>query len=284
MFNSFQYIKYLIDTLPFIKEYIGKIVVIKYGGAAMINNELKKKVVNDILFLFAFGIKPVLIHGGGPVINQWLNKFKIEPKFCDGVRLTDQFTMEIVQMVLSGKINKDLVSLLNRNSSHAIGLSGVDGNLITASALFQNSSNLVGRVDRINADLLMMLLNSGHIPVIASVGVNVHGQFYNINADTVAGDIAKALNAEKLILLTDTPGIMYNINDPDTVIKHINSEQVCELKENNIISGGMIPKVESCIHALQSNVKEAHIIDGRLEHSLLFELFTVDRVGSMLTL
>nr|QVY58332.1 acetylglutamate kinase [Kappaphycus striatus] len=284
MFNSFQYIKYLINTLPFIKEYVGKTVVIKYGGSVMLNSELKKKVINDILFLFAFGIKPVLIHGGGPIINHWLNRLKIEPKFHNGIRLTDEFTMEVVQMVLSGKINKDLVSLLNRNSSYAIGLSGVDGNLITVSPLFKDSNNLVGKVDNINADLLIMLLDSGHIPVISSIGVNINGQFYNINADTVAGDIAIALRAEKLILLTDTPGIMYNINDSNTLIKHINSEQVIELKEKNIISGGMIPKVECCIHALRSNVKEAHIIDGRLEHSLLFELFTINRVGSMLTL
>nr|QVY58130.1 acetylglutamate kinase [Eucheuma denticulatum] len=283
MFNSLQYIKYLIDTLPFIKKYMGKVVVIKYGGAAMVNNELKKKVINDILFLFFFGIKPVLIHGGGPIINRWLNKLKIEPQFRNGIRLTDENTMEIVQMVLSGKINKDLVSLLNINGNYSIGLSGVDGNLINASPLFQDSKNLVGKVDNINADLLMMLLDSGYIPVIASVGVNTNGQLYNINADTVAGHIARVLNAEKLILLTDTPGIMNNISDPNTVIKNITVAQVFELKEKNIISGGMIPKVECCIHALQSNVKEAHIIDGRLEHSLLLELFTINRVGSMLT-
>ncbi|CCP38098.1 acetylglutamate kinase (plastid) [Chondrus crispus] len=282
MLNSFQRVQVLIEALPFIQQFSGRIVVIKYGGSTMKNERLKKEIINDILFLSLVGIKPVLVHGGGPIINSWLHKLDIEPKFEKGIRVTDQKTMEIVEMVLVGKINKDLVTLLNKNNNCAIGLSGKDGNLIKASRLFDMDNNFVGKVNSVNIQLLNLLLNENYIPIIASTAADDQGQAYNINADTVAGAIAAALKAEKLILLTDTPGIMYNIHDNSTLVSHLNIEDAYQLKNKDIIIGGMIPKIDCCINALRSNVKSAHIIDGRIEHALLLEIFTSEGIGSMI--
>lgn len=283
MLNDFERVQILNEALPFIQKFAGRTFIIKYGGAAMKNKKLKDKVIEDILLLSYIGIKPILVHGGGPMINTWLKKVHIEPKFEDGIRITDQATMEIVEMVLVGKINKDLVTLLNKKKGCAVGLSGKDGNLITASRLFNSQENFVGSVDIVNTKILNLLLNEGYIPVIASVAADSKGQAYNINADTVAGAIASALNAEKLILLTDTPGIMYDINDISTLVKYLNISEADNLLNKQIISGGMIPKVKCCIKALKRNVNSAHIIDGRIEHALLLEILTSDGIGSMLT-
>nr|WCH56397.1 acetylglutamate kinase [Hypnea sp.] len=284
MFDSTQYIQYLIQISSFIRKYSGQIFVIKYGGSAMQNNHLEKMVISDVLFLHSFGIKPVIVHGGGPIINHWLSKCNIKPHFQDGLRVTDQETMQIVQMVLEGKVNKNLVSLFNKHGSYAIGLSGRDLNLIDALPMFQDMNNFVGQVDRVNAKILNSFLNDGYIPVIASIASDSNGQPYNINADTVAGALAKALKAQKLILLTDMPGIMSNLEDSSTLMKSLTISQLLQLKADSIISGGMIPKVDCCIDALHNNVESAHIIDGRLSHSLLLEMFTINRVGSMLTI
>jgi len=284
MLSNSDRMQILSESLPFIQKFAGKIFVIKYGGAAMTNGQLKKKVIDDLLLLSYIGIRPILVHGGGPMINHWLKKINIEPKFHNGIRVTDRDTMEVVEMVLVGKVNKDLVTLLNKKRSVAIGLSGQDGNLITASRLFGSKDNLIGKVDRINVKILHLLLDQGYIPVIASVANDYSGQAYNINADTVAGAVASSLKAEKLILLTDTAGIMYDTNDIDTLIKSLRVDEIEELIQKKIISGGMIPKVKCGIKALQENVNSVHIIDGRIEHAMLLEILTVDGIGSMLSL
>lgn len=283
MLNNSNRFSLVNDILPFIKNYTNKLFVIKYGGAAMQDDSLQLDVINDISFLHFLGIKVVLVHGGGPSINSWLSKLNIEPKFENGIRLTDSSTMEIVEMVLSGKINKNLVSLFNKNNILSVGLSGKDANLTVSSPLFLNSNNLVGRIDLINDDVLHLLLGNNYIPVISSISHGSSHGTYNINADTFAGSIAGSLVADKLILLTDTLGVMEDVNVPSSLIKNLRIDDVLSLKEESIISGGMIPKLESCIKALNSGVKSAHIIDGRISHSLLYELFTLDRIGSKIT-
>lgn len=283
MLNDSERVHVLSEALPFIQKFAGRTIVIKYGGAAMQNQSLKNKVIEDILFLSYIGLNPVLVHGGGPIINYWLNRVNIEAKFKKGVRVTDLPTMEIVEMVLVGKVNQELVALINKKKGQAIGLSGKDASLIVASSRGQEEGDFVGGVDSINIGIVNFLLQKGYIPVIASVAANLSGQTYNINADTVAGAIAAQLKAEKLILLTDTPGIMYDKNDAGSLIKSINISEINDLKSQEIISGGMIPKVDCCISALNAGVKSAHIIDGRLEHALLLEILTKDGTGSMLT-
>lgn len=283
MLDDFQRVQIFSEILPFIRKFSNSTIVIKYGGSAMKDQYLKDLFINDLLLLSSFGIKLILVHGGGPIINMWLKKYNIEPRFSDGVRITDQQTMEIVEMVLAGKVNKDLVALLNKNISCSIGLSGKDGNLLVASPLFDSQENFVGKVDRVNTSILTLLLDQGYIPVVASVASSKHGQAYNINADTAAGSIAKSLSAEKLILLTDTPGIMSDINDPNTLLRHITVKEAKMLKQKHVISGGMIPKVDCSIDALQSDVKSVHIIDGRVKHALLLEILTEKGIGSVLT-
>lgn len=284
MLNDFERVQILSEALPFIQKFSGRTIVIKYGGAAMKDNNLKYKVIEDILLLSHIGIRPILVHGGGPMINTWLQKINIKPKFSNGIRVTDKKTMEIVEMVLVGKVNKDLVTLLNNKQGCAVGLSGKDGNLIIASKLFHDQDNFVGDVKKVNKKILNLLLDQGYIPVIASVAADDSGQAYNINADTVAGAIASSLHAEKLILLTDTSGIMYDIDNIYTLIKSLSISEVENLIKKNVISGGMIPKVQCGIKALQDNVKAVHIIDGRVEHALLLEVLTADGIGSMLML
>ena len=283
MLTDLNRVQVLSEALPFIQKFFGRTIVIKYGGAAMKNNALKNKLIEDVLFLSYIGIKPILVHGGGPVINTWLEKVNIQSRFHNGVRVTDKSTMEIVEMVLVGKINKELVTLLNKKKGLAIGLSGKDGNLLIASHLFKGTDNLVGSIKEVNVKILKLLLDSGYIPIISSVAADEHGQSYNVNADTAAGALAEALSAEKLILLTDTLGIMHDLSDPSTLVKHIKINQVQKLLEKKVVTGGMIPKVECCIKALQGNVKAAHIIDGRVEHALLLEVLTARGIGSMIT-
>nr|UAD87887.1 acetylglutamate kinase [Gracilaria textorii] len=283
MLKSFDCVQVLSDLLPFIQRFYGSTIVIKYGGSAMKDICLKSKIIEDILFLSYIGIKVVIVHGGGPMINYWLEQMNIEPKFLNGIRITDKITMELVEMVLVGKVNKDLVSLFNRSSNIAVGLSGKDANLITASSFFTDQpDNYTGKVEKVNLDIINLLLSHGYIPVIASVASDLNGQSYNINADSVAGAIAECLNAEKLILLTDTPGIMSNINNPATLIKHLDIEKLEDLKKQQIIIGGMIPKVDCCIQALKNNVVSAHIINGNIQHALLLEILTSAGIGSKL--
>nr|YP_009660576.1 acetylglutamate kinase [Corallina chilensis]QCS25524.1 acetylglutamate kinase [Corallina chilensis] len=282
MLNDFQRVQVLSEALPFIQKFAGKTIVIKYGGSAMQDQLLKNKVIEDILFLSYVGLKLVLVHGGGPAINHWLNRLDIESNFHKGVRVTDSATMEVVEMVLVGKVNQELVALINKKKGKAIGLSGKDARLIIASQLVDELDNFVGKIDKVNSDIINLLIQEGYIPVIASVAASLEGQSYNINADTVAGSIASKLKAEKLILLTDTSGIMQNIHDPQTLIRLADVSKIEELKKKNVISGGMIPKVDCCTQAISNGVKSAHIIDGRVEHALLLEILTKNGIGSML--
>nr|YP_010618766.1 Acetylglutamate kinase [Rhodomelopsis africana]WAX02779.1 Acetylglutamate kinase [Rhodomelopsis africana] len=271
-----------VDTLSLIRKYSGSTFVIKYGGSAMKSKSLQLNVIHDIAFLYLLGIKIILVHGGGYLIDHWLFKLNIKPKFERGLRVTDTNTMEVVEMVLSGYVNKNLVSLLNQNDIPAVGLSGKDANLFTAVPLSQNSNDLTGNVSKINLKVLSTLLDSSFLPVVASVASDVRGQTYNINADTLAGSIASCIKAEKLILLTDTPGILNNVYDDSSLIKHVNLNKIYDLKSKGVITDGMIPKIDCCINALNNKVPAVHIIDGRVRYSLLYELLTHDRLGSML--
>lgn len=282
MLSDFQRVQVLSEALPFIQRFSGKTIVIKYGGSAMKNQALKSKVIEDLLLLSHIGLKPILVHGGGPIINLWLERLNIKPQFFNGIRVTDLPTMEVVEMVLVGKVNQDLVSLINSKKGRAIGLSGKDAHLINATQFFDQKDNFVGKVVKVNIEILHLLVEQGYIPVIASVALSKDGQSYNINADTAAGAIAAELKAEKLILLTDTSGILMDLNNPKTLVKSLDFTKVNELKNKKIISGGMIPKVDCCIQAIKGGVKSAHIIDGRIEHALLLEILTNDGIGSML--
>nr|YP_010850504.1 acetylglutamate kinase [Lophurella caespitosa]WGH13150.1 acetylglutamate kinase [Lophurella caespitosa] len=271
-----------VDTLSLIRKYSGSIFVIKYGGSAMKNKSLQFNIIQDISLLYLLGIKIILVHGGGYLIDSWLRKLNIDPIFKEGLRVTDAKTMEVVEMVLSGHINKQLISLLNQNRIPSVGLSGKDANLVMAVPLSNNSNNFTGNVDYINSQILNTLLDSKFFPVISSVASDEKGDTYNINADTLASSIASSMQADKLILLTDTPGILYNINDKSSLIKNISLNKIDGLKSAGIITNGMIPKIDCCIDALKNNVPAVHIIDGRVRYSLLYEILTNDRFGSML--
>ncbi len=275
-------VRVLSEALPYIQKFANRTIVIKYGGAAMKDSSLKAKVINDVVFLACIGVRPVVIHGGGPEINTWLQKINIEPLFKDGLRVTDAATMDVVEMVLAGRVNKDLVSLINRAGALAVGLCGKDGNLIQARPVGKEGVGFVGEVTNIDTGLIETLVSSGYVPVISSVAADENGQAYNINADTVAGEIAAALQAEKLILLTDTPGILFDYHDPSTLIKKLDIQKARELIEQGVVSGGMIPKVSCCVRSLAQGVKAAHILDGRLPHSLLLEILTDEGIGSMI--
>ncbi|HEY9772089.1 MAG TPA: acetylglutamate kinase [Coleofasciculaceae cyanobacterium] len=275
-------VRILSEALPYIQKFAKRTIVIKYGGAAMKDSSLKTKVINDVVFLSCIGVRPVVIHGGGPEINTWLQKINIQPLFKDGLRVTDAATMDVVEMVLAGRVNKDLVSLINRAGALAVGLCGKDGNLIQARPVGKEGVGFVGEVTNINTGLIETLVSSGYVPVISSVAADENGQAYNINADTVAGEIAAALQAEKLILLTDTSGILYDYHEPSTLIKKLDIQKARELIQQGIVSGGMIPKVSCCVRSLAQGVKAAHILDGRLPHSLLLEILTDEGIGSMI--
>lgn len=282
MLNNFQRVQVLSEALPFIQRFAGKIVVVKYGGSMMQNQYLKSKIIEDVIFLSYIGLKPVVVHGGGPAISTWLNRLNIQTSFSQGLRVTDRATMEIVEMVLIGKVNQELVALINKKQGRAVGLSGKDAKLILASPFSPQEESCIGKVKSINSDIIHLLIDHGYIPIIASVAAGLDGKSYNINADTVAGFIASQLNAEKLILLTDASGIMLNINDPKSLVKIANISEIEVLKKNKVVFGGMMPKVDCCIQALNSGVKSAHIIDGRIQHALLLEILTKDGAGSML--
>jgi acetylglutamate kinase len=290
MINQSEYIseteatrvRVLSEALPYIQQFTGRTVVVKYGGAAMKDSSLKDKVIRDIVFLACVGVRPVVVHGGGPEINSWLGKLGIEPQFKNGLRVTDADTMDVVEMVLVGRVNKELVSLINRAGSKAVGLCGKDGNLIKARPEGREGIGFVGEVNSVDIQLLESLVNSGYIPVVSSVAADETGQAYNINADTVAGEIAAALGAEKLILLTDTAGILRDYKDPSTLIAKVDIQQARELISSGVVGGGMIPKVTCCVRSLAQGVRAAHIIDGRIPHALLLEIFTNEGIGSMI--
>ncbi|GLJ28437.1 hypothetical protein SUGI_0559520 [Cryptomeria japonica] len=272
----------LSEALPFIQKFQGKTVVVKYGGAAMKSEVLKDGVIKDLVLLSCVGLRPVFVHGGGPEINEWLGKVGIQPQFKNGLRVTDGPTMEVVEMVLVGKVNKSLVSLINRAGGNAVGLCGKDGKLITARPA-GGDLGFVGEVADVNTSVLKAIVANGSIPVIASVAADNNGQAYNINADTVAGEIAASLGAEKLILLTDVAGLLLDRNNPQSLVKEVDIKGVKKLMEEGTVSGGMIPKVNCCIRSIAQGVRTASIIDGRLPHSLLFEILTDEGAGTMIT-
>jgi acetylglutamate kinase len=275
-------VQVLSEALPYIQKFAGRTVVIKYGGAAMKDSVLKDQVMRDIVFMACVGIHPVVVHGGGPEINTWLAKLNIEPQFKNGLRVTDAATMEVVEMVLVGRLNKEIVAMISRAGASAVGLCGKDGNLIMARPTDEPDVGFVGEVTAVNPAIVEALVATGHIPVISSVAADELGQSYNINADTVAGELAAALGAEKLILLTDTPGLMRDFKDPESLIPRLDIRQARDLVDTGVVSGGMIPKLNCCIRSLAQGVKAAHIIDGRLPHALLLETFTDAGIGTML--
>ncbi len=270
----------LIEALPYIQKYYNKILVVKYGGNAMINEELKKAVMGDIVLLSLIGIKVVLVHGGGPEISEYLKKVGKKSEFVDGLRVTDSETAEIVQMVLAGKVNKDLVHLINNTGGKAMGISGIDNRLITAKKIDERLG-FVGDITDINPEPIIDLLDKGYIPVVSSIGGDSEGNVYNINADTVAASLAGKLKAESLISMTDIRGLLRDKDDASTLISEVQvSDAPCLIKEG-IISGGMIPKVECCIEAIRRGVNRVFIIDGRVPHSILIEVLTDEGVGTM---
>lgn len=276
----------LIAALPYIQKYYGKTVVVKYGGNAMIDPELKKAVMSDIILLTLVGVKIVLIHGGGPEISSLLGKLGIESKFVNGLRYTDSETAEVVQMVLAGKTNKDLVSLVEVCGGKAVGLCGIDGGMIKAKKVDdgKNDYGFVGDIVSVDPAPIKKVLEENYIPVIATVGTDENGQVYNINADTAAAEIAAALGAENIITLTDIPGLMKDVNDKNSLIPEIHVDEIDSLIENDIIYGGMIPKVRSLEVAVRSGVKKAVMIDGRIPHSILIEMFSNEGIGTLMTM
>ena len=274
----------LVHALPYIQKYRGKIIVIKYGGNAMISDELKETVINDIILMKCVGIQPVVVHGGGPAISSLLKKLDHKSQFINGLRYTDDVTIDVVQMVLGGKVNKDLVSLIEKFGGKALGLCGMDGSLIKAKKLKSNNDlGYVGEITKINTDILKTAMNSGYIPVVGSVALGEDSDKpYNINADTCASKIASALKAEELILLTDVPGVMKDPSDPSSLISSLRLHQVPKLCLEGVIQGGMIPKIDCCVEAVRMGVERSIILDGRIPHSILLELFTPEGAGTMI--
>ncbi|MEJ5189036.1 MAG: acetylglutamate kinase [Breznakiellaceae bacterium] len=276
----------LIQALPYIQRFMGKTVVVKYGGNAMINEDLKKAVIQDLVLLSCVGIRTVLVHGGGPEIETMLKRIGKESRFVNGLRYTDEETIDIVQMVLCGKVNKDLVALIQEAGGKALGLSGLDGALLQARRFTAGGADLglVGEVVGVNTSVLTDALDRGYIPVVSSVAFGIEGpdrgKSFNVNADTAAAQVARAMRAEKLILMTDIKGILRNVEDPDSLISEIARSELDELISQGIVSKGMIPKVDCCKIALDGGVQKAHIIDGRIPHALLLELFTDEGIGT----
>ncbi len=279
-FSNAQRAEVLTQALPYIKRYTGKIVVIKYGGNAMTSPQLKKQVMEDIVLLWLIGVKVVLVHGGGPEINELMERLGKKAEFVDGLRVTDRETVDIVQMVLAGKVNKSLVNLLEAKGGRAMGISGMDGSLIEA-RIKDEKLGYVGEISNINIDPVNDLLEKGYIPVISTIGCDKEGNAYNINGDTAAAHIAGAVCAERLIMMTDISGILTDINDPSTLIPEITVADAEKLYEQGIISGGMIPKVKCCVEAIRRGVKDVTIMDGRIPHSILMELLTDEGAGTM---
>ncbi|MBE6764214.1 MAG: acetylglutamate kinase [Ruminococcaceae bacterium] len=271
----------LTQALPYIKQYAGKTVVIKYGGNAMINEELKAAVMEDMVLLHTVGIKLVLVHGGGPEINAMLEKTGKESKFVGGLRYTDEETMDIVQMVLAGKVNKELVQQITEHGGRAIGLCGLDGGMLTAVKHKEPDLGFVGDITRVDVTLIRNSLENDTIPVVATVAGGKNGERFNINADIAAAEIAAALGAEKLVLMTDVRGLLRDKDDPDSLISTVQVSEVPRLKKEGVLSGGMIPKIECCVEAVRRGVRRTHIIDGRIPHSILIEMLTHEGIGTM---
>jgi acetylglutamate kinase len=291
--KSMERAEILLEALPYIRRFYNKTIVIKYGGHAMLDEDLKESFARDVLMMKYIGINPVVVHGGGPQIGSYLKKLGKESRFVQGMRVTDEETMNIVEMVLVGMVNKEIVGLINRHGGKAVGLSGKDGNLIEAEKYYLSEEKakdtppeiidigLVGRVTKINAALITSLAKDGFIPVIAPTGVGEHGETFNINADLVAGEIAAALQAEKMILLTDVEGVL----DQDKhLINTMSDQDARRMIETGIVEGGMFPKVKCCIKALRGGVRKAHIVDGRLKHAVLLEMFTDSGIGTEIVL
>ncbi len=272
----------LTQALPYIQKYHDKIIVVKYGGNAMVSEELKQQVMEDIVLLHLIGVKVVLVHGGGPEITETLNKIGKESQFVDGLRVTDKETADVVQMVLAGKINKSLVNLIQIKGGKAIGISGLDGHMIEAEVKDERLG-FVGRITKVDVTPVLDVLEKGYIPVVSTVGCDNEGNVYNINADTAAAYIAGAMKAKRLISMTDIAGVLRDKDDPNSIIKCINTEDAQELFRTGVISGGMIPKVECCIEAIQKGVEKVIIMDGRIPHSILIELLTDEGAGTMVT-
>lgn len=284
-------VKVLVEALPYIKEFYGSCMVIKIGGHAMVNEKVLESTIKDILLLYFVGIKPIVVHGGGPEITEKMEKLGIKPKFVDGLRVTDRETMEIVEMVLDGKINSKIVTTFIKYGGRAVGLSGKDGLLIIArKKIIRKRKNgeeveidlgFVGETEYVNPEILRVLIDHGYIPVVSPVASDLEGNTYNINADIVAGHIASAIRAKKLIMLTDVPGILRDLKDPNSLISRMRVEELERMLEEGKIAGGMIPKVEAVLKALRGGVERAHIIDGSKEHAILLELFTKEGIGTM---
>nr|AVU04951.1 acetylglutamate kinase [Lobosphaera incisa] len=282
-FSAFDRVSVLSEALPYLQRFRGKTIVIKYGGAAMKDPTLKEGVVKDLVLLSCVGINCVLVHGGGPEINIWLNKLGIEAQFKNGLRVTDGPTMDVVEMVLGGRVNKSLVTLIQQAGGMAVGLCGKDSGIIRARQMVEKEIGFVGDITSVDASLLKTLAEDGYTPVVASVAADHTGQALNVNADIAAGEIAAALQAEQLILMTDVPGVLRDKNDISTKFVELDIRETRELVDEGVIAGGMIPKVECCIRCLAQGVNATHIIDGRLPHSLLMELLTDEGVGTMIT-
>ena len=281
-FTNAERAEVLVQALPYIKKYSGKVVLIKYGGNAMQTEQLKQQVMEDIALLWLIGVKIVLVHGGGPEISQTMKALGKEAVFVDGLRVTDEETMDIVQMVLAGKVNKSLVNLIQTKGGHAVGVSGVDGGIIEATTK-DPRLGLVGNITKIRTQPIEDLLEKNYIPVISTIASDRQGNTYNINGDTAAAHIAGALGAERMFLMTDIAGILRDKDDPTTLIPHVTTSEAKVLREEGIISGGMIPKVDCCIEALAHGVKNVVIMDGRTPHSILMELLTDEGAGTMVT-
>ena len=279
-FSNAERAEVLTQALPYIKRYVGKIVVVKYGGNAMTNPDLKQQVMDDVVLLWLIGVKVVLIHGGGPEISSMMDKLGKKPEFVDGLRVTDKETVDIVQMVLAGKVNKTLVTMLEKRGGKAIGLCGMDGMLIEAK-MKNDKLGYVGEVTKINIGAVTDILEKGYIPVISTLGCDEEGNAYNINADTAAAHIAGALGAERFILMTDIAGILMDKNDPSTLIPEISLSETDSLFKSGVISAGMIPKVQCCVTAIKAGVKNVVIMDGRVPHSILMELLTNEGAGTL---
>ena len=282
IFSNADRAQVLTEALPYIKRFNGKIIVIKYGGNAMIDESLKEQVMEDIALLWLIGVKVVLVHGGGPEISDLMKRLGKQAEFVDGLRVTDKETIDIVQMVLAGKVNKSLVTLLQMKGGHSVGLSGMDGGMIEATVK-DKRLGYVGNITKVRTRPITDLLEKNYIPVISTVAIDHEGNTYNINGDTAAARIAGALNAERLIMMTDVPGILTDRNDPSTLIPEITIEEAHKLYETGVISGGMIPKVDCCIDAIRQGVKNVTIMDGRIPHSILMELLTDEGSGTMVT-
>ncbi len=275
----------LMEALPFIKEYFGSTVVIKFGGKAMVDEELKASFASDVVLLRYVGINPVIVHGGGPQITEHMDRLALDVEFVDGQRVTDAAAMEVVKMVLVGKVNKEIVSLINGHGDLSVGLSGEDGRMLTTRKKLRDGVDLgfVGEVEAVNPRVLFNLTRDGFVPVVASVGSDGRGRSYNVNADHVAGALAVALKASKLIYLTDVDGIYRDLSDPTSLISEMDGAEARALVESGTLSSGMIPKLSSCVEALEAGVERAYIINGTVKHALLLEVYTPEGIGTMLT-